>query len=178
MGGSNGPPFLEHTFFPIFIENNTFLATVNLFTNTSLSNGLHLTWPSATVNQHLPYFLIFLDLPIFPCREKPPRRNIRQGKLSILSKSYIKFLVRRFYLEFYIFLFIDKYEKSILSNADHLSERFLLFALIFWCPELLRKPTVFFIFWKNFYFSIIFDKKLYKIWNLTFVAKFIADFYK
>ena len=131
MGGSNGPPFLEHTFFSIFIENNTCLATVDLFTNTSLSNGLHLTWASATVNQHLPYFFMFLDLPIFPCWEKPPTWNICPGKLSTLSKSYIKFLVRRFYLEFYVFLSIDKFEKLILSNADDLSGRFLLFALIF-----------------------------------------------
>ena len=126
-----GPLSLNILFCPIFWENNTCLATFNLFTNTSLSHRLHLTLPSTPVNQHhLPYFLKFLDLPILPYREKPPRRNVRQGILSALSKSYVKFLIRRFYLELYIFLFIDKFEKCILSNADDLSGRISLFGLI------------------------------------------------
>ena len=90
---------LTYYFFPIFWENNIYLATFNLFTNTSLSHRLHLTLPST-----LPLTgLKFLDLPILPCREKPPRRNVRQGKLSALSKSQIKFLIRRFYLELCVF---------------------------------------------------------------------------
>ena len=130
MSGSNGPPFLEHIFFQIFFENDTCMAPFNLFINTSLSHRLHLTWPLTPVNQHLSYFLKFLDLPIFPCWEKPPRQNVRQRKLSALSKSYVKFLIRRFYMELYIFLFIDKFEKCILSKADDLSGGLSLFGLI------------------------------------------------
>ena len=130
MSGSNGPPFLEHIFFQFFFENDTCMAPFNLFINTSLSHRLHLTWPLTPVNQHLSYFLKFLDLPILPCWEKPPRQNVRQRKLSALSKSYVKFLIRRFYMELYVFLFIDKFEKCILSKADDLSGGLSLFGLI------------------------------------------------
>ena len=61
-------------------------------------------------------------MPIFPCREKTPRQNVRQGKLSTLSKSFIKFLVRRFYPEFHV-----PYWKIHTSQSSWFKSEILIF---------------------------------------------------